>query len=75
MKYLLGNKGFNTKPHITSFFKDCKKLIADWENHKGRVVCYGDATGGAGGSAKVKGSDWDLIKEELHPVFGQQLYI
>jgi len=37
------------------------------------VVCYGDATGGARGSAKVQGSDWDLIKQELKPVFGERL--
>lgn len=51
----------------------CQKLIADWGEHPGKVVCYGDATGGAGGSAKVRGSDWDLIREELAPVFGGRL--
>jgi hypothetical protein len=43
----------------------CKRLIADWGQHKGRIVCYGDATGGARGSAKVQGSDWDLIRAEF----------
>jgi hypothetical protein len=33
------------------------------------VLCYGDATGGARGSAKVRGSDWDLVEEELRGVF------
>lgn len=47
----------------------CRKLVKDWEGHEGRVKCYGDATGGAGGSAKIAGSDWDLIKAELRPVF------
>lgn len=51
----------------------CRKLIADWGNHLGRVTCYGDATGGARGSAKVLGSDWDLIKAELNPVFGARI--
>jgi hypothetical protein len=49
----------------------CKKLKKDWGNHQGRIVCYGDATGGARGSAKVSGSDWDLIKAE----FGDQISI
>lgn len=40
----------------------CRKLIADWGSHQGDVIIYGDATGGSRGSAKVQGSDWDLIK-------------
>lgn len=43
----------------------CRKLIQDWGNHAGSVICYGDATGGSRGSAKVAGSDWDLIKAEF----------
>lgn len=43
----------------------CARLIKDWGGHKGYVYLYGDATGGAGGSAKVAGSDWDIIKREL----------
>jgi len=41
----------------------CRKLIEDWGNHQGQIFLYGDATGGARGSAKVAGSDWDIIKE------------
>lgn len=52
----------------------CRRLIRDWGQHKGRVVCYGDATGGARGTAKVSGSDWNIIADELRPVFGQQLW-
>lgn len=51
----------------------CRKIIQDWGEHQGKVICYGDATGGAKGSAKVRGSDWDLIKEELYGHFGRQL--
>lgn len=51
----------------------CRKLIADWGEHRGRVVCYGDATGGSRGSAKVEGSDWELIAKELRPVFKERL--
>ena len=43
----------------------CRKLIADWGTHQGNVICYGDATGGSKGSAKVQGSDWDLIRAEF----------
>ncbi len=51
----------------------CRRLIADWGAHQGNVICYGDATGGARGSAKVGGSDWELIRAELSPVFGERL--
>lgn len=51
----------------------CRKLIELFGEHKGPVTCYGDASGGASGSAKVQGSDWDLIKSTLRPVFGDRL--
>ena len=52
----------------------CRKLIELYGKHVGRVICYGDATGGARGSAQVAGSDWELIKKELRPVFGDRLF-
>ncbi len=51
----------------------CRKLIEQWKSHTGRVLCYGDATGGAKGTTAVEGSDWDLIKANLRPVFGDRL--
>lgn len=39
----------------------CRKLLETWKDHRGPVRGYGDATGGAEGTAKVEGSDWDLI--------------
>lgn len=51
----------------------CRKLIADWGEHKGRVVCYGDATGGARGTAQVEGSDWDIVRRELRAHFGSRV--
>lgn len=53
----------------------CRKLIADWGEHRGAVRCYGDATGGSRGTAKVMGSDWDLIKAELKAHFKDRLTI
>jgi hypothetical protein len=43
----------------------CRKVLADWGQHQGRVEVFGDATGGAKGTAKVEGSDWDLVKRSL----------
>lgn len=51
----------------------CRKIIEQWSHHKGIVQCYGDATGGAQGSARVQGSDWQLVRNELTPVFGRNL--
>jgi hypothetical protein len=52
----------------------CRRIIQDWSQHQGLVVCYGDATGGAQGSARVQGSDWQLVQAELKPVFGRNLH-
>jgi len=49
----------------------CREIIERYGNHLGDVVCYGDATGGARGTAKVGGSDWDIVETMLRPVFGQ----
>lgn len=57
----------------------CRALLSKngeptiWAKHKGLVRCYGDATGGARGTAKLDGSDWDLIKQELKPTYGDRL--
>lgn len=51
----------------------CRALLRRWGEHKGRVLCYGDATGGAKGSAKVAGSDWDLIREVMRPRFPNRI--
>lgn len=52
-------------PRNSNTIAVCRKLLKDWGEHKGAVICYGDATGGSRGSAKVLGSDWDLIKATL----------
>jgi len=51
----------------------CRRLLRDWGDHTGRVICYGDATGGARGTAKTRGSDWEIIRDELRPSFGDNL--
>jgi len=48
----------------------CRKLINDWGKHEGQIYLYGDASGGAKGSAKVAGSDWDLVKKMINGHFG-----
>ena len=54
----------------------CRRLIQEWGAHRGPVRCYGDASGGSRGSAKICGSDWDLIKAEFRssPFNGRASY-
>lgn len=40
----------------------CRRLYEDWGEHRGNIICYGDAAGGNRTSSGVRGSDWDLIK-------------
>lgn len=52
----------------------CRALIEKYRGHQGEVWVYGDATGGAGGSAKVAGSDWDIVERLLSPVWPGRVY-
>lgn len=60
-------------PRDSNTERVCKQFLDDFHNHKGDVICYGDSTGGSSGSAKVKGSDWDIVSDILRPVFGTRL--
>ena len=51
----------------------CRKLIEDWEHHKGRIIIDGDPSGGNRGTAKIDGSDWDLIHAELKKAFAGRI--
>lgn len=52
----------------------CRRLAADWGGrHKGEVHLFGDFTGGARGTAKEAGTDWQIIQEELRRTFGERL--
>jgi len=50
----------------------CKKLISDWGSHRGRIMVYGDATGGAKKTSGIAGTDWDLVKKILYNHYGQE---
>lgn len=43
----------------------CERLIYDWSGHSGEVYLYGDPTGGNRGTAKLQGSDWDIVMSSL----------
>lgn len=58
-------------PKNSNTIRVCDELIEDWGDHKGKIICYGDASGGAKGTAKIMGSDWQLIKQKLRGHFGE----
>lgn len=47
----------------------CREFVTRYGSHAGRVRLYGDATGGARGTAQTAGTDWDLVRTALRPVF------
>ena len=50
----------------------CDRLIQDWGDHRGQIWIYGDATGGARGTAQTEGSDWDLVRKKMFGHFGPE---
>jgi hypothetical protein len=56
-----------------------RRVVADWgpggkiAHHQGPIVLYGDPAGGAKTTQAVAGSDWEIIRAVLSPVFGEQV--
>ena len=61
-------------PEKSNTLMVCDKIIEKFGDHPNLVICYGDSTGGAKGSAKVRGSDWELIRYRLFQKYGDRLY-
>ncbi|MFG0317145.1 MAG: hypothetical protein ACF8XB_07730 [Planctomycetota bacterium JB042] len=51
----------------------CDRFLEKYANHPGDVRVYGDATGRAKKTSSTEGSDWDLVRAKLRPVFGRRL--
>jgi len=60
-------------PRNSSTLAVARKLVADWGHHKGDVMIYGDPAGGARHTSQTAGTDWDLVRQVLRPVFGERL--
>jgi len=54
--------------------KICDRFIQKYHSHPNHIYVYGDASGSAGGSAQVAGSDWELVRKKLEPVFGDRVH-
>lgn len=61
-------------PRASNTMRVCRRFLKEWGSHEGELYVYGDATGGAQGSAKVEGSDWDIVKKMFQPKFGGRVY-
>lgn len=54
--------------------KVCNEIARVWGQHRGKVLLYGDATGGSLRAASISdGTDWDIVTRMLQPVFGPRL--
>jgi hypothetical protein len=74
-EYITGIIGEVHIPQNSNTVAVCNKLVEDWEGHQSYIYVYGDATGGSRGSAKIQGSDWELVKQILNPAFpGHVIY-
>ena len=60
-------------PNDSNTSRVCAEIVQKWGTHEGHVTCYGDSTGGARGSSKIAGSDWDIIHEALRRVYARRL--
>jgi len=61
-------------PRHSNTIRVCDKIIEKYgKRHFGPILCYGDSTGGSGGSAKILGSDWELIGKKLRKEFGDRI--
>lgn len=50
----------------------CEQLVAQYAEHKGRVIAYGDASGGNKTTQSLIGSDWDIIDAVLRRAYGER---
>lgn len=51
----------------------CNQIIAKYRDHPGKVLMYGDASGGARGTSSIEGSDWELVHQKLDNVFKSRI--
>lgn len=49
----------------------CRQIVRDWSHHEGYVEVYGDPAGGSRSTKGTKGTDWDIVREELGKRWGR----
>jgi len=54
----------------------CNKIkVSKWAKHAQKVMIYGDPAGGSRGTSQDRGTDWDLIRGYLAPVYGNRMVV
>jgi len=51
----------------------CQEIIRRYSGHESTIELHGDASGGSRHTSQVDGSDWDLVRKHLVPVFGERI--
>lgn len=51
----------------------CEFFLRRFKDHKGFVRLYGDPAGNQRKSSGIRGTDWDLVRDTLKPVFGDRI--
>lgn len=58
-------------PNDSNTMLVCQRFLDRYATHRGRVLVYGDATGGSLKTSSITdGSDWDIIRNIFSPAFG-----
>ena len=60
-------------PHNSNTPAVCRKIIEKLKGHNGEIHVYGDPAGGARHTSQSDGTDWDIVRNMLRPVFGERL--
>lgn len=53
----------------------CRKIANDWRGHAGEVWVFGDPSGGSRSTSQTRGTDWDLVRDELSEEFPDRVSI
>lgn len=59
-------------PHNSNTPAVCRKIIADWSDHRGEFHLYGDPAGGARHTSAPEGPDWLIIRKMLRQALGSE---
>jgi len=75
-------KGHTAAPFVTAWIdevfiesdsrtvKICEAFLDRYAEHPSEVHAFGDASGGARHTSQNDGTDWELIRDQLRPIFG-----
>lgn len=60
-------------PVDSSTERICRRFLRDWRGHAGEVHVYGDPAGGSRHTSQSRGTDWDIVRQELDGEFHGRL--